>query len=238
MYLIEPFRLDSRHLLFAILIALLVHGIIFITYKSDNGGQKEVTQRNIIINLRNFAIKKDIVDKQIKNEKIEPLEKPVLTPKPKKKKLSKKIENTEKMAQLVEPVNNIYPQVEPLPFQKETIEKNIKESPINTPKKSINNSVNINYKSILIDWLNRHKSYPSIARRRGYEGKVVLTFDIDANGTLLSYKIKQKSEFNSLNSAAIKMIKRASPMPPVPKELHGDQNKFSYTIPIRFTLKN
>jgi protein TonB len=86
-------------------------------------------------------------------------------------------------------------------------------------------------------WLNKHKLYPSSARRRGQEGEVILRFVITANGELIHHKLISRAVFQSLNKEALNMVKRASPLPRVPVEIQAGAKQFEYTIPISFSLQ-
>ncbi len=93
------------------------------------------------------------------------------------------------------------------------------------------------YKISLAAWLERYQSYPSVAKRRGQQGRVEIEFTIDQDGNVLSQKIITPSPFNALNKATLKMLKRANPLPPVPRELRQGRSTFTYTVPVAFLLK-
>ena len=59
---------------------------------------------------------------------------------------------------------------------------------------------------------------------------------INREGELLRYQLIKPSEHHSLNSATIKMLERASPMPKPPKALIGAKTELEYTIPVNFNL--
>ena len=99
-----------------------------------------------------------------------------------------------------------------------------------------NSVAKASYESQLLAWLEQHKRYPAIAKRRGQEGTVTFKITIDNTGRLLSYEIVNKSTYKSLNKAVEKMIRSASPMPPVPKEIQGESGELTYTIPVSFDL--
>ena len=235
MYIQEPFQINIKHWFLALTIALFLHGVIFFSYKlNDNTDDEGDSHKNIVIRLKSITTVPETKTLPIEKKILEPVRTPPAITKPRKKRpleTRKKVEQ----AQIVKPVRNAQPQVEPLPFKREVIEKSpeLSTRPVNNIAA---NAVRKNYESILITWLNKHKKYPNIARRRGYEGSVILTFEIDANGNLLFYQIKKASKHDSLNNAVISMIKKASPMPPVPNELRSNQSKFSYTVPIHFVL--
>lgn len=58
--------------------------------------------------------------------------------------------------------------------------------------------------------------YPRIARRRGMEGKVIVSFVICEDGTVHGVKIVESSGRKILDNNAIACVKRAAPFPPPP----------------------
>ena len=232
----EPYQINSKHWFLALLIALFLHGAIFLSYKLNHTfDDGDDVHKNIVIRLKSIATVPEPENLPIEERIIEPVTTPHEIAKPRKKHPVEVKKKTEK-PQLVKPVKKTKPQIEPLPFTRDKFEKTPEVLTRLVNNKEVTNTVRKNYESVLISWLNKHKKYPNIARRRGYEGSVILTFEMDANGNLLSYQIKKVSEHDSLNSAVINMIKKASPMPPVPNKLRSNRSKFSYTVPIHFVL--
>jgi protein TonB len=229
----EPFRIDSRHWLLALLAALIVHSAIFLSYQSNKTvGAEETSQKSIVIRLKKITFPPKIAPPPVMQPKVEPLPKPEPRLKPLvKPKPSPKIEP--KPNSIVKPVKIYEARVDPILYD------NIKRDDDNNKledSERIDLSLKHSYESQLLAWLQRHKKYPNLARRRGQQGIVILEFVINAEGKLLSHKIIQASAHTALNTAVVKMIKQASPMPPVPQELHRKRDQFSYTIPIHFTL--
>jgi len=91
------------------------------------------------------------------------------------------------------------------------------------------------YYGTLASWLARHKRYPAQARRRHQQGTVRVTFTIDRQGRLLSHRIVSGSGHPSLDREVEAMLKRASPMPPIPAAL--GKNRVTITVPISFSLR-
>ena len=58
--------------------------------------------------------------------------------------------------------------------------------------------------------------YPRIARRRGLEGKVVVSFVICKDGTVHEIKIVESSGHKILDKNAVACVNRAAPFPPPP----------------------
>lgn len=92
------------------------------------------------------------------------------------------------------------------------------------------------YLSLVSEALQRHKRYPSVARRRGLSGKVVLDFVILPNGQVTEVQIvaSQSTRHGTLNQAALRALKRASPLPPFPKALK--KPSLRVTLPILYEL--
>jgi TonB family protein len=82
--------------------------------------------------------------------------------------------------------------------------------------------------------IEKAKRYPREARRRGWEGKVVLSFQINRKGEVTQIRLVQTSGYQELDEEGIATIRRASPFPPPPL---ADQNKLEVEIPLVFKLE-
>ena len=91
------------------------------------------------------------------------------------------------------------------------------------------------YYSKLARWLARYKRYPTAAKRKGQTGTVRVTFTIDRNGRVLSKRIVGSSGHRALDKEVEAMLRRASPMPGIPKEL--GRSKLMVTLPVVFNLR-
>ncbi len=60
--------------------------------------------------------------------------------------------------------------------------------------------------------IEKAKRYPREARRRGWEGKVVLSFQIDLKGEVSQIQLVQSSGYPALDDEGIATIRRASPL--------------------------
>ncbi|KAG1647897.1 Molybdopterin molybdenumtransferase [Nymphon striatum] len=80
----------------------------------------------------------------------------------------------------------------------------------------------------------KHKSYPKLAQRRGWQGTVLLNIKVDGNGNVLSAVVSKSSGHNSLDKRALKMVEKASPFPAPPTLLQGDS--FNISVPVVFKL--
>lgn len=72
--------------------------------------------------------------------------------------------------------------------------------------------------------------YPSIARRRGIEGEVFVSFNIRKDGTIKNVELAKKSSYSVLNDAVLKAMNNIV-ITKTPEE------SIAVTIPINFTLK-
>jgi periplasmic protein TonB len=171
-----------------------------------------------------------------KPEPIKKKIKPVIKPKPIKK---------------VAPIPAEQPEVTPPPVVKEVIAvpptvEHVPEVVVPQPpppivpppppepsKAEIDNALGA-YGNILGRAIAKHKSYPKIAQRRGWEGTVLLDLKIDNNGNVLSAVVRKSSNYNSLDKRALEMVKKAAPFPAPPKALQG--SIFNISVPVAFKL--
>lgn len=75
------------------------------------------------------------------------------------------------------------------------------------------------YISSLRREIERHKRYPSQARRMQHEGQVVVSFSLTSEGTISRVEIESTSGISSLDNAAIAAVKRVKPIGPKPENL-------------------
>lgn len=61
--------------------------------------------------------------------------------------------------------------------------------------------------------IERAKTYPAIARRRGFEGTVYVSFSIGPEGEPSEIEVLKSSGYNMLDEATMKVIKKAAPYP-------------------------
>ncbi len=233
MILDEPFQINSRHWVYALFFALVAHLLFFLVYQPSQESKSEgFSQKSLIINLKKITSPPNIKPPPIVQPRVEPLPEPKAEPKPKPKlksveKPKSKLEA--KLSSVVKPVIIHQPEVEPLKYNQ--------SEDSNYASSENDLSIKQTYEYQLLEWLERHKKYPDIARRRGQQGTVTFEFAINAEGKLLSYKIIKPAKYSALNKAVVRMIKQASPLPPVPMDIRNDRDIYSYTIPIHFVLK-
>lgn len=80
----------------------------------------------------------------------------------------------------------------------------------------------------------RFKRYPRDARRDGVAGEVMVRFTILHDGSLQSRQLADSSGDSRLDLAALDMLSRASPFPPIPPRL--GLGKLELSLPVEFNL--
>lgn len=90
----------------------------------------------------------------------------------------------------------------------------------------------LNYEDQVMLWLKRHGTYPYAAAIYELEGTVMLKFVINRQGEILNYQLLKQSKWHLLNLAVRQMMRRASPVPPIPPEIA--KNEMTFTIPVHF----
>lgn len=68
------------------------------------------------------------------------------------------------------------------------------------------------------DRVMRGLSYPLVARRKGWEGKVLLSFTVAGDGSIGAIKIVQSSGREILDQGAVEAVRKAAPFPRPPVE--------------------
>jgi protein TonB len=90
------------------------------------------------------------------------------------------------------------------------------------------------YSSIALQ-IERNKSYPPSAQRRGEKGVVELAFSIDRDGHVLSSEVVKSSGYPALDQETLATVRRAQPFPLPPADMDGD--RFSFNVPVKFDIR-
>lgn len=90
------------------------------------------------------------------------------------------------------------------------------------------------YYSRLANYTQNFARYPRIAQERGRTGSLLIRVTIDREGNVLSSEFIEETDSYSLNKEAKRAVKRASPFPPMPSEISGDE--FSFMFRLTFNL--
>ena len=90
------------------------------------------------------------------------------------------------------------------------------------------------YGAIVLAWLERHKEYPGRAQQRRQEGVVLLFIAVGREGGVLEARIERSSGYDLLDRAALDMVARAAPLPPVPDDM--PQERVEMVVPVQFFM--
>jgi periplasmic protein TonB len=83
--------------------------------------------------------------------------------------------------------------------------------------------------------LRTHLERSKVNPRTTLIGTAIVRLMVGSNGELLSHEIVKSSGSKALDEAAIASIERASPFPPIPKDL--DQKNIEVSVPYRFSVR-
>ena len=91
------------------------------------------------------------------------------------------------------------------------------------------------YQAEVLAHLQRYRVYPPEARNRGITGTAMVRFALASNGGVMSASLGRSSGAGILDEAALSMVRRASPFPPIPPGL--GRSHMDFAAPIRFDLR-
>lgn len=90
------------------------------------------------------------------------------------------------------------------------------------------------YIRALMAALLQHRTYPAAARKEREQGVVHVRFSIDRDGQVLSSSVQRSAGAAVLDAAALDVLQRASPLPPIPASMGKDT--LTITVPIEYAL--
>ena len=73
------------------------------------------------------------------------------------------------------------------------------------------------YQKALCERIEHHKSFPFQARRKGWEGSVIVRFLVHRDGHVEHIEVISSSAIALLDEAAIRAVKEGNPFPPFPE---------------------
>ena len=86
----------------------------------------------------------------------------------------------------------------------------------------------------LFEYLSTNVKYPADAEKKKVEGRVLVTFIVNTDGSITDIELVRKA-FPSLDAEAVRVI---SGMPKwIPGEQKGQKVRVKYTVPLTFRLK-
>ncbi len=242
-------KLDGNGIIWAVIASILLHIFLAIYIPNFDFSRPEEKRQVLKIELQQPtppAPPAPIVEplppidipEPPKPEPVKKKPKPVIKPKPIKKEAPAPIEEPEYVPPpVVENVIAVQPSVEKepevvIPQPPPPIEPPPPQQPTQA---EIDSALNA-YGSILGRAIAKHKSYPKIAQRRGWQGTALLDLKIDSDGNVLSAVVRESSGYDALDNQALKMVEKAAPFPAPPKALLG--RTFNITVPVSFKLAN
>ncbi|NND82033.1 MAG: energy transducer TonB [Gammaproteobacteria bacterium] len=83
-----------------------------------------------------------------------------------------------------------------------------------------------------------NKNYPRQAQSRGLSGTLILTVEINRNGTINAINVNSPSRHRVLNDAAVRFVRNASPFDPFPKEINRNTDILVITRAFHFLNNN
>ena len=92
------------------------------------------------------------------------------------------------------------------------------------------------YARALLTRLQRAIDYPGSARRRGAEGIVRMEVSLGPDGHLANVRVVEGSGHDDLDAAALALVRRVAPFPPVPPTL-VTAGRFAFVVPIQYRLE-
>lgn len=90
------------------------------------------------------------------------------------------------------------------------------------------------YLSGLRQMIAQKKVYPSLSRRLGEEGRVLITFHLLRDGRIQDVQIKQASAHARLNEAALQSVSKMTSYKPIPDVIA--ESALTVEVPIEFSL--
>ena len=88
------------------------------------------------------------------------------------------------------------------------------------------------YKSELRSRIEENKYYPSLSKRLGQKGEVVVAFTLLEDGHIVNIRIDNPSRYESLNESALDAVKKVHTFKPIPKEL--GETRMDIKVPLKF----
>jgi len=91
------------------------------------------------------------------------------------------------------------------------------------------------YNAVVLAHLLRYRVYPEQARAAAVTGVSTVRFTLGASGNVIAVSLAGSSGTGTLDQAAVAMVQRASPFPPIPPSL--GKASMTFAAPVRFNLR-
>lgn len=93
------------------------------------------------------------------------------------------------------------------------------------------------YTQLISMWINRNKGELNKALEPGMRGNFVVRLRVDRSGRIHYFKLDKATGVPSLDAAAVEMIRKSNPVPPVPRNYPGG-NMFEFLIPVGYKYES
>jgi len=93
-----------------------------------------------------------------------------------------------------------------------------------------------NWESRVIARLEQKKRYPGAAMRQRQQDVIYVHLVVDRSGRVLESRIVKSQHFRALDDAVMDLIKRATPLPPLPDAIAG--SSYGFTVPVDYFINN
>lgn len=225
---------QTKRSLLGLLISLIAHGIVigFILWNwnepsdSANSAQGDISTSISMELLQGMVLEEpapepEDVQKEPEPEKQEIVEDPTIKPEPKKIKEPEKEKPKPKEKPKKKPKKEVKPQKKPINKELPKGDENIDSSANVNDKASTTSAANSNaqvagsgtdtseiaaYRSAIRREIESHKRYPTRAKIMRKQGKVSVSFNVGADGSLSGAKVTKSSGDESLDKAALDAI--------------------------------
>lgn len=88
------------------------------------------------------------------------------------------------------------------------------------------------YKAELRATIDKNKYYPTMSRRLGQTGTVVIAFTLLEDGNIVDIRIDKPSQYERLNVSALDAVKKVERFKPIPKEV--GEIRMDIKVPVKF----
>ena len=83
--------------------------------------------------------------------------------------------------------------------------------------------------------LEKNKKFPILAKKQGHFGTVQIKFTVSPNGEIKNSEIAQSTDFDSLNQAALQILKSIKKFDPFPTEIK--KSEWTFVLPVEYKLQ-
>lgn len=90
------------------------------------------------------------------------------------------------------------------------------------------------YQAELRSLIDKNKSYPTMSRRLGQTGTVVVGFTLMNDGRILNPRIEKASPYERLNDSALEAVKKVNHFKPFPTEMK--EEKLEVSVPLNYKI--